>query len=225
MPKGAVDELAQEPGHDFPVVIANMPASAAEQRVAFALIVFLFIVFVMVTPFASVPLPRVDAFIPVIQTVVCVAELVTAILLFAQYSIQPQPGLLALASGYIFSGLFAFLQTLAFPGAYAPNGLIGDPLISTVYLFCLWHLALPTAVLVYALSPDTGRQHWQIDKDHNRHHYRIRVGCYRCPDVDGDSGRKIPSPHVRGWDAAGPYHQLYDRFYMAVQRRRTFSVV
>ena len=156
MPKGAVGELAQEPGHDFPIVIANMPASAAERRVAFALIVLLFIIFVMVAPFASVPLPRVDAFIPVIQTVVCVAELVTAILLFAQYSIQPQLGLLALASGYIFSGLFAFLQTLAFPGAYAPNGLIGDPLISAVYLFCLWHIAFPMAVLVYALSTDTG---------------------------------------------------------------------
>jgi signal transduction histidine kinase len=156
MPKGTVGELAQEPGHDFPVVIANMPASAAERRVAFALIVSLFIIFVMVAPFARVPLPRVDAFIPVIQTVVCIAELVTAILLFAQYSIQPQPGLLALAGGYICSGLFAFLQTLAFPGPYAPNGLIGEPLISTVYLFCLWHVALPTAILVYALSRDTG---------------------------------------------------------------------
>jgi signal transduction histidine kinase len=156
MPKGTVGELAQEPGHDFPVVIANMPASAAERRVAFALIAFLFIIFVMVAPFARVPLPPVYVFIPVIQTVVCVAELVTAILLFAQYSIQPQLGLLALASGYIFSGLFAFLQTLAFPGAYAPNGLIGNPLISTVYFFDLWHLALPTAVLVYALSADTG---------------------------------------------------------------------
>jgi signal transduction histidine kinase len=156
MPKGTVGELTQEPGHDFPVVIANMPASAAERRVAFALIVFLLIIFGMVAPFARVPLPSVYAFIPVIQTVVCVAELVTAILLFAQYSIQPQPGLLALASGYIFSGLFAFLQTLTIPGAYAPNGLIGDPLISTVYLFCLWHVALPTAVLVYALSRDAG---------------------------------------------------------------------
>ena len=146
----------QDSRHDFPVVIANVPASDAERRVAFALIILLFIIFMTVAPFASLALPRVDAFIPVIQTVVCVAELVTAILLFAQYSIQPQPGLLALASGYIFSGLFAFLQTLAFPGAYAPNGLIGEPLISTVYLFCLWHVALPTAVLVYALSPDTG---------------------------------------------------------------------
>jgi signal transduction histidine kinase len=156
MSRGTVGELGQEAGHDFPVVISNMPASAAERRVAFALIAFLFIIFGMVTPFARVPLPRVDAFIPVIQTVVCIAELVTAVLLFAQYSIQPQIGLLALASGYVLSGLFAFLQTLAFPGAYAPNGLIGDPLISTVYLFCLWHVALPTAVLVYALSTDTG---------------------------------------------------------------------
>jgi signal transduction histidine kinase len=156
MAKGTVGEFAQEGGHDFPVVISNMPASATERRVAFALIVSLFIIFGMVTPFAHVPLPRIDAFIPVIQTVVCIAELVTAILLFAQYSIQPQLGLLALASGYILSGLFAFLQTLAFPGAYAPNGLIGDPLVSTVYLFCLWHVALPTAVLIYALSPDPG---------------------------------------------------------------------
>ena len=154
MPKGAVGELTREPSHDFPVVIANTPASTAERRVALALVVFMFIIFGLVAPFAPVPLGRVDAFIPVIQTVVCVAELVTAILLFAQYSIQPQRGLLALASGYIFSGLFAFLQTLAFPGAYAPSGLIGDPLTSAVYLFCLWHLALPTAVLVYALSTD-----------------------------------------------------------------------
>src|SRR6478752_5360728 len=157
MPKGTVGELAQEPGRDFPVVIANMPARAAERRVAFALIVFLFIIFGMVAPFTRVSLPRVDAFIPVIQTVVCVAELVTAILLFAQYSIQPQPGLLALASGYVFSGLFAFLQTLAFPGAYAPAGLIGDPLSSAPYLFCLWHVAFPVAVIVYALSDDRPR--------------------------------------------------------------------
>src|SRR4026208_1279781 len=112
MPKSAVGDLAHDSRQEFPVVIANMPASAIERRVAFVLMVFLFIIFMMVAPFASVALPRVDAFIPVIQTVVCVAELVTAVLLFAQYSIRPQRGLLALASGYIFSGLFAFLQTL-----------------------------------------------------------------------------------------------------------------
>ena len=154
MPKNTIDESPQEARQDFPILIANTLASAAERRLALALVILLFIIFMMVAPFASVPLPRVVAFIPVIQTVVCVAELVTATLLFAQYSIQPQSGLLALASGYMFSGLFAFLQTLAFPGAYVPTVLIGDPLKSAVYLFCLWHLALPAAVLVYALSRD-----------------------------------------------------------------------
>ena len=157
-----------------------------------------------VAPFASVPLPRVDAFIPVIQTVVCIAELVTAILLFAQYSIQPQLGLLALASGYIFSGLFAFLQTLAFPGAYAPTGLIGDPLKSAVYLFCLWHVALPTAVMVYALSADTGAgpSTSKSTRITIAHHYRIRIGCYRGTDVDGDSGaQNIFQP--RSWMGRG----------------------
>lgn len=156
MPKSTVGDLDHDSRQDFPVVIANTLASAAERRLALALVILLFIIFMMVAPFASVPLPRVDAFIPVLQTVLCVAELVTAVLLFAQYSIQPQPGLLALASGYIFSGLFAFLQTLAFPGAYAPTGLIGDPLKSAPYLFCLWHIAFPLAVIVYALSKDTG---------------------------------------------------------------------
>ena len=146
---------ARDSRHDFPVVIANMPASAAERRVAFALIIFLLVVFMVAAPFAGVPLRRVDAFIPVLQSVLCIAELITAILVFAQYSIQPQLGLLALACGYIFSGLFAFLQTLAFPGAYAPNGLIGDPLKSAPYLFCLWHVAFPIAIIVYALSEDT----------------------------------------------------------------------
>lgn len=223
MPKGTVGELAQEPGHDFPVVISTTPASAAERRVAFALIVFLFIIFGMVTPFARVPLPRVDAFIPVIQTVVCIAELVTAILLFAQYSIQPQLGLLAMASGYVLSGLFAFLQTLAFPGAYAPNGLIGDPLISTVYLFCLWHVALPTAVLVYALSTDTGPSTGKSTT------ITISITVVSVLAVTAvltwvvTAGAKyLPPTFV---DGTRSYHQLYDGFHMAVQRGSTFSVV
>src|SRR6187200_2748914 len=155
MSNNAFSDLARDARQDFPVVIANTPASASERRVALIIIILLFILFVAAAPFAGMPLPRIDAFIPAIQTVLCVAELVTAILLFAQYSIQPQLGLLALASGYIFSGLFAFLQTLAFPGAYAPNGLIGDPLSSAPYLFCLWHIAFPLAVIVYAISNDT----------------------------------------------------------------------
>ena len=109
----------------------------------------------VIAPFANIQLGRVDAFIPVLQTVVCVFDLVTAIFVFAQFSVQPQLALLALASGYTFSGAFAFLQTLAFPGGYAPAGLIGDRLNTPAWIYGLWHITFPSAILVYALSKDT----------------------------------------------------------------------
>ena len=67
---------------------------------------------------------------------------------------KPRRAVLVLASGFVFSGLFAFLQTLAFPGAYAPAGLIGDRLNSPGWLFVLWHTTFPLAVIVYALSKE-----------------------------------------------------------------------
>ena len=115
-----------EAGQDFPLIIATMPATARQRAIAVGIIILLTVATASIAPFASIQLPQVNAFIPVLQTVVSVADLVTATLLFAQFSIQPQRALLALASGYIFSSSFAFLQTLAFPGAYAPAGLIGD---------------------------------------------------------------------------------------------------
>jgi len=157
MQTGKPKKLTAASLDEFPLIIAATPATKQERKVALAIILILAFVFIAIAPFASIQLPRVDAFVPALQTVLCVTDLITAALLFSLYSIQPLPGLLALASGYIFSGLFAFLQTLAFPGAYAPSGLIGDQLSSAPYLFILWHIAFPVAVIVYALSDDRPR--------------------------------------------------------------------
>jgi signal transduction histidine kinase len=140
-------------GRDFPLVIATMPATDGQRAVAVGLIILLIVAAAVIAPFAGIQLPQVNAFIPVLQTVVSVVDFITATLLFAQFSIQPQRALLALASGYIFSSSFAFLQTLAFPGAYAPGGLIGDA-NTAAWMFVLWHTTFPTAVLAYALSKD-----------------------------------------------------------------------
>ena len=134
LPDAAAEGSVQREGQDFPLVIATMPATDRQRAVAVGIIILLIVAVAVIAPFASIQLPQVHAFIPVLQTVVSVVDLVTAILLFAQFSIQPHRALLALASGYIFSGSFAFLQTLAFPGTYAPAGLIGDDL--TLQLGC-----------------------------------------------------------------------------------------
>ena len=116
MNKDAPGELAHDEGKGVPALIASIPASAQQRRVAFGIVIFLSVVFAIVLPFAQVRTARLDVFIPVVQTIICVADLITAVLLFAQYSIQPQRALLALASGYIFSGLFAFFANARLSG-------------------------------------------------------------------------------------------------------------
>jgi signal transduction histidine kinase len=154
-PEAAAENSVQREWQDFPLVIATMPATDRQRTVAIGVVIALAAATAAIAPFVSIQVGRVDAFIPVLQTVVCVVDLVTATLLFAQFSIQPQLALLALASGYIFSGSFAFLQTLAFPGGYAPAGLIGDRLNTPAWMYVLWHTTFPAAILVYALSKDT----------------------------------------------------------------------
>ena len=155
MQNPSIGGLGADSHHDFPIAIATMAASARQRKFSIGAFIVLVITIAVTMPFANVRLPHVDAFVPVIQTVMCVADLLTAVLLFAQYSVYPQPAALALASGYVFSGLFAFLQTLAFPGAYAPAGLIGDKLNSGGWLFVVWHTAFLVSVIGYTLSKDT----------------------------------------------------------------------
>ena len=162
-------ELAHGEGNEVPALVASLPASAQQRRLAFGIALSLSLLFAMVLPFAEGRAARLDVFIPVVQSIICVADLITAVLLFAQYSIQPQKALLALASGYIFSGLFAFLQTLDFPGAYSATGLLGGGLSGAAWLFSFWHTLFPLSVISYVLlkerdeaagtfvKPDPGR--------------------------------------------------------------------
>ncbi len=144
----------QKEEQDFPLIIANLPATRKQTAIVVGVAILLIGAAAITAPFASIQLGRVDAFIPVLQTSLSVAEFITAILLFAQYSIQPQRALLALASAYVFSGSFAFLQTLAFPGGYSPAGLIGDGPNSPAWIYVLWHTSFPAAMLVYAFTKD-----------------------------------------------------------------------
>jgi signal transduction histidine kinase len=154
MPRDEAEAQGQHSNYDFPIVIATMPATARQRATAISVATLLFFFALVIAPFASIQIGRVDNFIPVVQTVLSIADLVTATLLFSQYSLQPQSALLVLASGYIFSGSFALLQTFAFPGGYAPAGLIGDGRNSPAWLFVLWHSTFLSAGLIYALSKD-----------------------------------------------------------------------
>src|SRR5260370_27704015 len=157
LPDGAAGNSVQKEEQDFPLIIANIPSTGQQTAMAVCVAVLLVVATAVIAPFASIQLGRVDAFIPVLQTALSIADLITAALLFAQYSIQPQTALLALASGYMFSGSFAFLQTLAFPGGYAPTGLIRDGLTSPASVYVIWQPTFPSAIFVSDTSKHAPR--------------------------------------------------------------------
>ncbi len=147
-------EIIQEEGIEVPVLIATTPASSQQRRTAIGIVILLSVVFAIATPFATIKTVRIDPFLSITQSIVLFADLITAVFLFAQFSIQPRRALLALASGYIFSGLFAFLQTLDFPGAYSASGLISGTPSGAVWLFSFWRITFPLAVIAYVLLKD-----------------------------------------------------------------------
>lgn len=151
MLKADTRQFAVAADEDPPLVVALLPYTPRHRAMAIGVVAGMLAVSALLAPFVNLQIGRLDSFLPVVQTVMSAADLLTATLLFAQYSVQPHRALLFAASGYIFAGSFAFLQTLSFPGSYAPNGLIGDVYNTPAWFFVLWYTTFPLSILSYAL--------------------------------------------------------------------------
>ncbi|WP_287285893.1 MASE4 domain-containing protein [Mesorhizobium sp.] len=140
-----------------PLVLANIPPSPGQGRIARAFLLALLVILLGTWPFAAIRLPEVDAFVPTLAAALFVSDCVTAALLFAQFSILRQWALLVIASGYLFSALIVIAHALTFPGAFTPTGVLGSGLQSAVWLYWFWHAGLPISIIGYALLKDTDR--------------------------------------------------------------------
>ena len=148
-------ELAHGESKEVPALVASLPASQQQRSVAFGVAISLSIVFAVVLPFVTGPRASPRRFLfRSIQSIICVADLIPAVLLFAQYSIQPQRALLVLASGCYFQWpVPRFCKPfLDFPRAYSATGLLSGGLSDrrvallflayTVSPCCYWLCAL-----------------------------------------------------------------------------------
>jgi signal transduction histidine kinase len=153
---------APSEGPDF--VISGLPPSPAQRRLALGVVLALVATFVVTAgPLSAVPLARIDAFIPLIVAVMFVSDLITAVLLFAQFAILRSHALLAIASGYVFTALILIPHALTFPGVFAPGGLLGAGLQSAASLIILSHIGFPLFVIAYALlkNADPSKRRWK----------------------------------------------------------------
>jgi signal transduction histidine kinase len=136
-------------------VLSDLAPSRAQQRLAIATVLALLVAFVITAgPVSSIELPRIGPFVPIYATAMFVNDSITAVLLFAQFSILRSRALLAIASGYLYTALILIPWMLTFPGVFAPGGLLGAGLQSTAWLYILWHAGFPLFVIAYALQKD-----------------------------------------------------------------------
>ena len=135
--------------------LASLSPSKAQRRLAVAVVLALLGAFFLAAgPLSTIQLWRIDAFVPAYATAMFVIDSITAVLLFAQFSILRSRALLVIASGYLFTALIVIPWLLTFPGVFTPGGLLGAGLQSTNWLYILWHAGFPTFVMAYALLKD-----------------------------------------------------------------------
>jgi signal transduction histidine kinase len=136
-------------------ILSSLSPDRAQRRLALAIVLALLVAFLVTAgPLSTVQLSRIEAVVPAYAAPMFVVDLITAVLLFAQFFILRSFALLAIAIGYLFTALVAIPWMLAFPGVFAPSGLLGAGLQSTAWLYILWHAGFPVSVIAYALLKD-----------------------------------------------------------------------
>jgi signal transduction histidine kinase len=135
-------------------LLTTIQPTPGQRRLALAVAAVLLFAFCVTVPFTRMHLPPLDAFIPTLLGIFFVNDLITAVLLFSQFSIGRSRALLILASGYLFAALTVIPFSLTFPGAFSPTGLLGAGLQSAAWLYAFWHFGFAAAMLAYAWLKD-----------------------------------------------------------------------
>jgi diguanylate cyclase (GGDEF)-like protein len=144
---------------DPSLFLATAPADRREVHFALAAVLASTALFIAALPFSTVKLAAIPAFIPAYESALIVCDLITAVLLFGQFRFLRLPGLLVLASGYLFTAAIASVHALTFPGVFSSTGLLGAGPQSTAWLYIVWHAGFPIFVIAYAaLKPGAAHE-------------------------------------------------------------------
>ena len=134
----------------------DTPPDRQEIQFSLAVVGLLFAALVVTLSLREIRWGEVVAFVPVIDAVMLVAELIIATLLFAQAGVFRSRALAVLATGYVFAALLLVPHALTFPGAFAPDGLLGAGINTTGWIAFFRRTAFPIAFIIYAYLKHAG---------------------------------------------------------------------
>jgi signal transduction histidine kinase len=132
-------------------LLTALPPSRAQERLALVVSAVMVVAFMAVIPFFHSQLPVHLDFIPFIDANLFLIDLITATLLYAQFSIIRSWGLLVFASSNLFRALVIVSHLITFSGTFRSTTVRETVLQSPIWLNIVWHLAIPSSAIAYAL--------------------------------------------------------------------------
>jgi two-component system, sensor histidine kinase and response regulator len=139
---------------EAPILLSALPVTASHRRTAVFASLALLTALVICAPFARIRLAPLPAFIAFQQAVLLTNDLITAVLLFAQYRVQRPRGLNVLAGGYLFTALIVIPHALSYPGVISATGLFGAGSQTAAWLYIAWRTVFPLTMIAYSLLRD-----------------------------------------------------------------------
>jgi signal transduction histidine kinase len=129
----------------------DTPPTRRQTRFAIAIVAVLLVALVWVETLDQIRLREINAFVPMMDSIIFLSDLIVAALLYAQASVFRSRALTVLASGYVFAALMLIPHALTFPGAFAPDGLLDPGTSTTSWTFTFRRLGFLIALILYVL--------------------------------------------------------------------------
>jgi signal transduction histidine kinase len=129
----------------------DTPPNRRQIQIGFGLTGLMFAMLAVLIVQPDVRMRRMDAFIPMVDAIILLGDLITATLLFVEAGVFRSRSLIVLASGYVITALLLVAHVLSFPGAFAPEGLLGPGINTTAWIAYFWRATLPITIILYVL--------------------------------------------------------------------------
>ena len=133
------------------LLLSEQRGSSRQRRLALGVAAALTIAFLSILFIGDRKLPYTPAYVPIVDSIMFLNDLITATLLYSQYYVGRQRSSLALGMGYLFAALIIIPHVLTFPGNFSPTGLLGANVDTAFWLYYFCRLGFLIAVIAYSL--------------------------------------------------------------------------
>jgi signal transduction histidine kinase len=127
----------------------DTPPDRRQIRLSLAVVAGLLAVLLVTLPVRDRPWIEIHAFIPMLDSMMFVGELIIAAMLFAQAGVFRSRALALLAASFVFQALLVVPHALAFPGAFTSEGMLGGG-NTTAWIAVFRRFVFPISVIGYA---------------------------------------------------------------------------